>query len=84
MQHYRYVIGGVMGANLGLAALDAIASHDGSGLLIPFTQSELSLAYFIVLVVMLAFARRWVQLTGLVLLLLGALYAALVFWKLPA
>lgn len=79
-KRYRFVIGGVLIANLGLALVDAVSNRDWQRLVTTFTRTEVTASWWIALITMMIFPQRRVQLAGLTVLLIGAGYATVVFW----
>jgi hypothetical protein len=80
MHRYRYVLGGVLLANLGVTVMDAVANRSWAPFVRFMAGSEVSAIWWITVIAMLIASRRWVQLAGLSVLLLCALYAMIMFW----
>jgi hypothetical protein len=80
MGHHRFVLVGVLAANLGVAIIDAVANGDWTHFLRAFTQSEMTALWWITLIVLCIVPRRRVQLIGLTVMQLIAVYAIVRFW----
>ncbi|HWA00610.1 MAG TPA: hypothetical protein VG841_09890 [Caulobacterales bacterium] len=81
MGHRRYVLGGVVAANLALDAMDAIANRNWALVLRIFTRSEVSLLFTVTLAALFIFSNKRVQYVGLAALLAACVYGLVVFWS---
>lgn len=79
-KRHRFVIGGVIVANLGLAVIDAVSNRDWQRFFVGFARTEVSATWWIALATIMIFPQRRVQLVGLTVLLAIAGYATLMFW----
>ena len=77
----RYVFGGVLLANLGVELMGLAISHDLKDFFQSFYRSEVSALWWISLLTLLVVRHRRVQLIGLIIQLLIALYALVMFWR---
>jgi hypothetical protein len=81
MGHHRFVLGGVLAANLGVAIIDGVANRDWAHFFLQtFAQSEMTALWWITLVVLCIVPRRRIQLIGLAVMLLIAAYTIARFW----
>jgi hypothetical protein len=80
MGHYRWVIGGVIAANIGVILIDTVTDQAWTKLPTRFTGSPVTSLWWVFLIVLWAVPRRRVQLSCLALLLLIALYALIAYW----
>lgn len=80
LQNYRLVIGGVLFANLGIAAIDGISRHSFAAFLHNISHAELGVIWWVTLITMMVIARRRVQLAGLAIVLAEGIYALVKFW----
>lgn len=80
MSHHRWVLGGVVAANLGLVVIQVIANPGWKPLLRAFAGSPITVMWWLTLMVLCVVKHRRVQLAGLGLLLLIAVYALVAYW----
>lgn len=59
MQHHRYVYGGVLGANLGIIAMDAILNHSFQTFIDGFMRTALTPIWWIAVLVLFVFPNSW-------------------------
>ena len=84
MSHRRFVIPGVMAANLGLGLVHGAITRDWVGFARDtFAHSNMTITWWIVLTVMFLISRKSVQLIGLGILLLGSVFALIQYWGAP-
>ena len=77
----RFVLGGVALANLGVAIMGLVASRDLRVFTNAFARTEVTVLWWVTLLVMLLVMHRRVQLVGLAIMLLIAAYALVMFWR---
>lgn len=80
MRHRRYVYGGVLGANLGIVAMDAILHHSFQAFLEGFVRSPTTPLWWIAVIVLFVAPNKKVQIIFLGVLLLFAVYAIAQYW----
>lgn len=78
--HHRWVLRGVLAANLGVVVLGGVASQSWRTVLAAFSGSPGTVIWWATLVVLSILPRKSVQLVGLTILLLIALYALVAYW----
>lgn len=81
MSHRRFVLAGVMAANLGLGIVRGATSRDWvAAARDTFLHSDATMTWWVVLALMFVISRRSVQLIGLGILLLGSGFALVKDW----
>ncbi|MCL6740424.1 hypothetical protein LZ518_04675 [Sphingomonas sp. RB56-2] len=77
----RYVLGGVLLANLGVELMGLAIDHDFQDFIRSFYHSEMTALWWVTLLTLLVVRHRRVQYIGLTIELLTALYALVMFWR---
>jgi hypothetical protein len=80
LKHYRFVLGGVLFANFGVAVIDGVSKQSFAAFLRDFVHTELGVIWWVTLIAMMFIPRRGFQLAGLTIVLLEGLDALVVFW----
>lgn len=80
MGHYRWVLGGVIAASLGLMLIDAAAEQTWAALPLRFINSPVTALWWATLLTLFIVRERRVQLAGLGLLQLGWVYVLFTYW----
>lgn len=80
MGHHRWVLGGVLTANLGVILIDFATNRAWSGLRGAFFGSPITLIWWLALITLCLAPRKQVQAAGLVILLLITLYVLVAYW----
>lgn len=80
MTHYRWVIGGVIAANLGLAIVEAAANGTWGSFALVFIGSPVAAVWWTTLAVLWLFRRKTVQLVGLSVLQLIWVFVLFSAW----
>ena len=80
LRNYRFVIGGVFLANLGVSVMAGIIGQSLPAFLHAFIRSQFSVIFWVTLIAMLIVPKRGFQLAGLAVLLALAVYALVALW----
>ncbi|MGO4410134.1 MULTISPECIES: hypothetical protein [unclassified Brevundimonas] len=80
MGHYRWVLGGVMAANLGLMLIETAATQAWAALPLHFVGSPVTAVWWATLIGLCCLPRRRAQLIGLGVLQLIWIYVLLTYW----
>lgn len=81
ISHRRFVLAGVMAANLGLGVIHGVTSRNWAAFVHDtFIKTDATLTWWIVLALMFIISRKSVQLIGLSILLLGSAFALVKDW----